>query len=554
MKRFGILFVVATMILAAFSFTFAVEEPAEVWVGDESKQELNFGTIAEAIDAVKDGGIVNVVAGEYEENIVLSKSIILVGPNAGVDPNSGNRENEAVLKSDNGHIFKNTTDEIAVTIQGFTFEVGANDIRFVSQTSGNDTAWTIENNIFETTDKNYVVNGHFWFTGGSGLVLKFNNNYVSNYFSNGLMVARDGQIEVMNNVWDDYLGWALNLNNVTGVISDNVIEGAMGGVLLENPANDVDIMGNTFTVSADPDYGGGVGLNFYHRFAGTANVIDNQFANNAIGINVRIENDVEPDLGDVVISGNHFDGNENDIVNNASSSITAPLNWWGSADEPVAFVGDVDYAPWAISEDLTTFATRKAVSSADAPVELEEDVNYININANDFADEDVLTLKQNGMELNFPVSLLPEGDAEITITKKAADAPEGFKLLGQVYSFVMNDGANTEFDGTFTLVFTYDPDEVDNPENLDIYWFNNGEWVAQGAVVDTDANTVTLELDHWSDFALMEEAAEEETPAPIDEDDDDELAETGSNIMWLIPLGLMLIYASAFVLRRRVLA
>ena len=96
------------------------------------------------------------------------------------------------------------------------------------------------------------------------------------------------------------------------------------------------------------------------------------------------------------------------------------------------------------------------------------------------------------------------------------------------------------------MVFHYDPADVDDPDNLDVYWYNpdTGKWVAQNGTVDTERCTVTIEVDHWSEYALMEAESEEE----------DGLPKTGTNIDWLIPLGLLLLVAGAFVWRRHLAA
>ncbi|MBK8564253.1 MAG: right-handed parallel beta-helix repeat-containing protein [Saprospiraceae bacterium] len=60
---------------------------------------LYFATIQQAIDAstTGTGDVIDVCAGTYVENVIVSKSVSLNGPNAAISPNSGMRAPEAVL-------------------------------------------------------------------------------------------------------------------------------------------------------------------------------------------------------------------------------------------------------------------------------------------------------------------------------------------------------------------------------------------------------------------------------------------------------------------------
>ncbi|MBK8402824.1 MAG: HYR domain-containing protein [Saprospiraceae bacterium] len=86
-----------------------------------------YTTIQSAIDDVTtlDGHTITVLAGVYAENIVVSKSVSILGPNANVDPCSGIRAAEAIIFSGLSSVSTAEIFHVAasnVTIQGFTID------------------------------------------------------------------------------------------------------------------------------------------------------------------------------------------------------------------------------------------------------------------------------------------------------------------------------------------------------------------------------------------------------------------------------------------------
>jgi hypothetical protein len=95
----------------------------------------SFRTIQEGVDAVAANGTVNVYAGNYPENVTVPKSVSLLGPNAAINPNTGARVPEAVVRpavtqtslqggSTSGTIFRLGTGSahINVTLKGLTLD------------------------------------------------------------------------------------------------------------------------------------------------------------------------------------------------------------------------------------------------------------------------------------------------------------------------------------------------------------------------------------------------------------------------------------------------
>lgn len=88
----------------------------------------SFATIQEGLDAVAPGGTVQVFAGTYTEDLVVDKAVNLIGPNQGIDANSGSRVPEAVVHPATSApdpavcavlMYLNVGD---VTIDGFTLD------------------------------------------------------------------------------------------------------------------------------------------------------------------------------------------------------------------------------------------------------------------------------------------------------------------------------------------------------------------------------------------------------------------------------------------------
>lgn len=95
--------------------------------------------------------------------------------------------------------------------------------------------------------------------------------------------------------------------------------------------------------------------------------------------------------------------------------------------------------------------------------------------------------------------------------------PADSHIIGLMYDF-QPKGAT--FDPPITVTFTYDPDSLPegvNEEDLVIAFYDTslGEWVVlEGITVDTDANTISGLISHFTDFAIIAYPPPEPEPAP----------------------------------------
>lgn len=289
---------------------------------------------------------------------------------------------EAILKPTGGSgapdAITGTAASITVVFSGFTIDLEDSRYdtyyskRFVTQTSKSGTSWTFEHNIFQ--NQAYVVNGTWYLSGNANLTFNLWDNYFRNtestntYYSNGIAIWGTGPsaIDVRDNVWENTPYTAMNINNCTGVITNNVIKETRSivgdwflyqqGFLLAGALFDLDITNNTFD-------GLGYGIILYGNVDGSIDVKDNIF-NATYYSSIRASSqqfDPSTDLDDVVITGNSFTNFEGTVgVDFQIASgrtdgqiINATCNWWGTdvhQDIKDLSVADAKVVPYETTE------------------------------------------------------------------------------------------------------------------------------------------------------------------------------------------------------------
>lgn len=468
-----------------------------------------YQTLPAAVNAAPAGAIVWVYPGEYNLSSQLSiiKSLTLRGPNWNNNPTGGGaRGPEAVITGPNRAVRVRSSD---VIIEGFTFSTqgtaiwvnGADDIQNLVMSC----------NIFDGNSEAFGTSAAAAGNPNRIRDLGFFHNVVTNNSARSFSHYTGIQgysFYIAGNEFVDVLA-GIHLGQVErAVIHQNTFilnNQDYWAILLADRVGGIQIAENRFLH-------GGAAVSVWEttEVFDWVEIVENVINDQSIaGIRIRQKEGSITDATKFTVAGNTFSGTPVMISNEGTGKVNAPDNLV------------------SCSADETTVQINCA--------ELEDDGS-------------VQLVRENELEIELPAAALP-GNVEVSVKKVDGDAPEGFKFIGSVYSFTMTaeDGsAVSEFLGKVTMVFHYDPADVDDPDNLDVYWYNpdTGKWVAQNGTVDTERCTVTIEVDHWSEYALMEAESEEE----------DGLPKTGTNIDWLIPLGLLLLVAGAVVWRRHLAA
>jgi hypothetical protein len=93
----------------------------------------------------------------------------------------------------------------------------------------------------------------------------------------------------------------------------------------------------------------------------------------------------------------------------------------------------------------------------------------------------------------------------VTITQVSATAPPGFKFLGTVYQFTVGGLDSYTFNIPVTLTFSFNPSRVPSGVTPAIYYYDDttGQWVNIGGTVNWTNDTITVTVDHFTNYAVM---------------------------------------------------
>lgn len=327
----------------------------------------NYSSIQSAIDAASNHDTICVYDGTYFENLVIDKSVTLLGED----------KNLTIINGDN----VNSTIEITgekITIQGFTItNNGSQDGIYTSTSShhfiGNIFTLNSYGIYLYYSSENSVKNNIFYDNALGGVYIEVgqNNSLVENIFYNntdeGIYLTGCGVSHIVNNSMFQN-GKGIHAHRANGlIISNNDIEANSYGIhfsgvitvhsnfntISHNKINNnsnvgIRIENSQFNIiEYNEIFGNGKGIQF--EMTG-ANVI----RYNNITSSMTTEIELTFSLGDLITS-NNIDNSQQSLVLvqiNAGFAL-APNNWWGSAQWPVRrirpVVGWVIVMPWKIN-------------------------------------------------------------------------------------------------------------------------------------------------------------------------------------------------------------
>ena len=138
------------------------------------------------------------------------------------------------------------------------------------------------------------------------------------------------------------------------------------------------------------------------------------------------------------------------------------------------------------------------------------------------SDDGMLTITILEGTIALDIEGEPLDTLETAVDETPPDPPEDAHIIGLAYDFGP-DGAT--FDPPIKFTWSYDPNDIPEgvaEEDLVVAYYDEatGEWVELDGVVDTENNTITASVAHFTTFAIIGVVAppEEEEVAPPEEE------------------------------------
>ncbi len=242
-------------------------------------------TIQDAINNTLPGGTVNVAAGTYTEQITVNRRLNILGPNSAIDPNTGSRVAEAVIRAavKDADPFDGADDENSVMV---TITNTADGTVFKGFTLDGDNP---------LLDSNYELNGAdvdaFGGISGNGNLnpaFDISYNIIKNMGEFGIELYGDENApgartnsNISNNKIDNVVGWwygnaIVSGDNALANVSDNVVTQSFAGVMIQHINGNVssqpgsDVNNNTITAFGYP-----IWFNLHYGYSGNGYTVSN---------------------------------------------------------------------------------------------------------------------------------------------------------------------------------------------------------------------------------------------------------------------------------------
>ncbi len=332
---------------------FDIAEFTEAFPVHNVTQDTYFSTIQAAIAAAVAGDTINVAPGEYVEvgQIVIDKNLTIVGADKSttiIKP----AQNTGASADARGWWLVNVGVQFNlsnVTLDGAGKLVS---IGILSHGTG-----TIENNII----KNIGYNPSGPDYAGRGIAIydadmTIKNNLLQNIGRIGIYVygADADQVVIDGNTYEgkgigDWLDYGIEIEGgADAEVKHNLIKNCTG------------------VASVDGSGSAGLLITTYFASGSTANIHDNEFNGNSVGIAVGYS---ASDTSSVVVEYNKLLNNDYAITTTAPEVDGSP-NWFGTlaGPQPGILDGDVVYNPWCADAACTEFLPAAVTIAPVAPV------------------------------------------------------------------------------------------------------------------------------------------------------------------------------------------
>ena len=307
------------MVFVLFISIFSVFLPVEVCKGEEGKTFIvqtdgdgNFTCIQDAIDAATLGDTIYVRLGVYYENLVVNKTISLVGED----------KNTTIINGNNSGYYTILIQDSGVNISGFTIQNSTVGV----YVAGNKSV----TNILIT---NNIINNN---KGGIFLGVLSNNNVISkniitNNSGEGIRLFRSFNNFIYENNITNQGNFAIALwdSSCSNVISQNTILDNKNGIGLKRWSNNNFISNNTILENGGSGNAilenSGISFSYSYRNTLSGNSICNNSngvylgdsSENVISANIICDNYygiyLYDSINNTIDSDNIFSGNDQDI-------------------------------------------------------------------------------------------------------------------------------------------------------------------------------------------------------------------------------------------------
>jgi hypothetical protein len=98
----------------------------------------------------------------------------------------------------------------------------------------------------------------------------------------------------------------------------------------------------------------------------------------------------------------------------------------------------------------------------------------------------------------------------VAVSDPPAPPPAGESIISTVYEF---GPSGARFSSPVTLTLSYDPTQLSSGFPVVGYYnATNGQWITIGGVVNSDTYKVTVQVDHFAIFAVMQEISTTMSP------------------------------------------
>jgi len=308
-----------------------------------------FCSIQPAIDDTdtQNGHTITVAAGTFSENVNVTKSLTISGPNKMISPNNGSRVTEAIIT---GGVNVDNAASKTIVIEGFQFQGVTSPLNY-NGNLGNTVVLniTFRKNLINSNSGQLAI---FTGSGTNTANATIQDNRFLSMSSNAMQLNSGSGGVTTAQITDNTIMGAgnagMNLALTNSLINGNTISNTVQqGIQVADASGNVTVSNNVITntnTGADANRGGirvrGT------SFTGPVNITNNIISGSTNGISVPTGEDITGKA--ISVTNNDLSGNTFGIKNSGTGSLSATCNWFGGTGSTVSplISGSVTFEPF----------------------------------------------------------------------------------------------------------------------------------------------------------------------------------------------------------------